>query len=187
MSAEGRVLGGSSSGWERRVSRYAVVTVVATPANLVLLIIVMHWTSLPSVAASLLAAALVSIPSYVACARWVWRERSATAGHRRRAAAFWASTMVNVGVATLAVHIVDRVWSSSRTVVSVVPTSVYAMTWLFRFLWLEHRVFSSARVCAESVLEFGADDDESQFALDTPSHLMGEQIASGDCSPQGAP
>lgn len=127
-------------------NRYILVTVVATPLNLGLLYGTLALTGVPPITANIAVASAVAVPSFVACKRWVWQGRLGV-GTTREALAFWVSTVTNVALATLTVRALESA-DPPRALLSVVPTGVYTITWLARFLVLDRLVFRRSRPVA---------------------------------------
>jgi putative flippase GtrA len=126
--------------------RYLVVTIVATPTSFGLYALALAITGWSPVAANVVVASMVAIPSFFACKRWVW-QRTTAVNLRREVGPYWISTLMNVLAATLAVDRIAAV-DPPRWVLTAVPTAVYALTWICRFLLLDRYVFRSKRTTA---------------------------------------
>lgn len=124
----------------RRLSRYVLVTAVATPLNLFALAVLLATTSWHPTICNIVAASAVTVPTYLACLRWVWPFAGREAG---RAAAFWASSMLNVATASTVVWMLEH-HDVSRARLLLVPNAVYAVLWAGRFLVLDRLVFTSS-------------------------------------------
>lgn len=127
------------SGRSHTLSRYTVLTAIATPANLLLLAITLSQSDLAPAIANLLVGSVMTIPSYVVSVQWVWRGAPVAP---RRAAHFWLASGVNIALASAVMWGVTASQTMPRPVVTVVPLLVYAITWVLRYLWLDRRLFA---------------------------------------------
>lgn len=122
-----------------KASRFALVTIAATPVN-----IAVYWVllalGLPSIIANLAAATVVTVPTFVVNRRWVWPGAS---GGSQRAMAFryWLSSVANVGVATAVLALVIGA-GAGDVVLLFTPPVVYAALFVLRFLYLDRVVFN---------------------------------------------
>jgi putative flippase GtrA len=121
------------------LDRYLVVTVVATPTSFALYALALAITPWSPTVANVVVASLVAIPSFIACKRWVWRSRTAVS-FGKEVGPYWTSTLINIVASTLAVDLVASM-GPPRLVLTVVPTAVYTLTWICRFLILDRYVF----------------------------------------------
>lgn len=118
-------------------NRYLVVTAVATPANLIVLAALLGLTSLHPLACNLLAATVVTVPTFAACNWWVWQFESARAS---RALAFWTSSLINVLASSGAVWLLaNRGFSGAA--LAITPLAVYTALWFGRYVLLDRIVF----------------------------------------------
>ena len=120
---------------EKRLGRYALVTLVASPANLLLYWFFLRATHWSAVTANLAAAILVVVPTYVANRLWVW-PADGTPDVRREILIYWLLTLLNVGVASAAVAVAEALGASEAKLVVVLLGS-YVVVWLARFAILD--------------------------------------------------
>lgn len=125
-----------------KMTRYLVVTAVATPANFLLFALGFLALGLPAIVSNVLAATVVSIPTYIASRRWVWQVDRLTS-RRGEAAQYWSSTMVSLAAATLALFLLEGAGAGS-TVLVMTPFGVYTVLWLVRYLFLDKYLFRRA-------------------------------------------
>lgn len=121
----------------RAVRRYIVVSAVATPANLVAILGCLTLTRWSPVVCNLVAASLVTAPTYAACRWWVWEVAQRQRG---RVVAFWLSSLVNVGASSTVIWMAAR-HGAPDALMSALPFVTYSSTWALRFLVLDRFVF----------------------------------------------
>lgn len=122
-----------------KMTRYLVVTIVATPANFILFALGFLVLGLPAIVSNVLAATLVSIPTYIASWRWVWQV-DRLESRRGEAMQYWTSTMVSLALATLALWFLEGAGAGS-TVLVLTPFGVYTVLWLLRYAFLDKYLF----------------------------------------------
>lgn len=125
------------------VRRSLVLTIVATPANLGLYLIgfLALGLGLGPLTANVLAGTAVSVPAYVASRRWIWRfAPSSAADAWGRGVVYWLSTMANLGVATIALALLER-GGARDAVLAVAPLAVYSALWVARLGFLDRVLF----------------------------------------------
>lgn len=122
------------------LARYTALTLAATPVNLVLLAGTLAATNVAPAIANLLVGTVMTIPSYVACTRWVWQ---GTPQVRGRARQFWLASTVNIALASATMWGVTMARTVPRPVLTIVPLGVYSVTWSLRYLWLDRRLFAT--------------------------------------------
>jgi len=139
--------------------RYCGVSTVFVPLGQILIQVFGLWLGNYTVA-SLLTAAIVTIPNFFANKHYVWRFTSRE-NLRRQVLAFWIAMMLGAALATLFTHLVEvGMVGQSQAVrsVSVFAAQLlgYGIVWLGRFLMLDRWLFKLV------------DDTDS-----TPSHADG--------------
>jgi putative flippase GtrA len=122
----------------RPAVRYAAVTALATPTNFAMYALLLAATSWPAVVSNLVAASIVSVPTYFANRILVWRSTGSVA---RQAAAYWVTTVVNVAIASAVVWTGSALQASDHTLVAI-PLATYTVLWLARFFVLDRFVFN---------------------------------------------
>ncbi len=118
-----------------KLLRFAVVTLVASPGNLALYGLLLTATEWPAVAANLGAAVTIAVPTYILNRRWVWARRDRSA-FRSEILPYWAATVLNVGLSSLAAARLDAAGATDLTLVAA-TFAVYTVLWLVRFLFLD--------------------------------------------------
>lgn len=118
--------------------RYLLVTAIATPANIGTFALLLFVIGLPVLLANLIAATVVSIPTYLASREWVWQVETQTSASE--AAQYWTMTVCSVAAASLALAILDDSGMSEQVLV-VTPLGVYTVLWFLRFLVLDKYLF----------------------------------------------
>ena len=114
-----------------KAGRYVVVTLVASPANLIAYAMLLAATAWPAVVANLVAASLIVGPTFAVTRWWVWEIRDRQ-GVGREVAAYWAITAVNVAASSAAAAALDLAGATDAVLVSA-TLMVYAVLWLIRF------------------------------------------------------
>lgn len=128
--------------------RYLVVTAVSTPANVAVIWALLASTEWHPLICNLLSATAVTIPTFFACALWVWPQSGPAPG---RAAAYWTSSLVNVALASLAVAMAGRS-GADDSVLAFVPFAAYTFLWVGRFFFLDRIVFARRRANREGAV-----------------------------------
>jgi putative flippase GtrA len=126
----------------RKLNLYVVVSLVASPANLVLYAVLLQMTSWPPPAANASSAALITTPTFLAYRRFVWGVRTRHS-FRREVVPYWLTTGANVGASTLVAWWLGRHDLADGVLVAA-TFAVYATLWSLRFLLLD-RIFSHRR------------------------------------------
>ncbi|OBF52853.1 hypothetical protein A5787_06930 [Mycobacterium sp. 852002-50816_SCH5313054-b] len=124
----------------RKKLRYAAVAVVFLPIGQGLIQVMGLWLN-SYTAASLLAAAIVTVPNFFANKRFVWRAASGD-DLRKQVLVFWLVVMLAVALATLFTSLVDDAMSSETTpihgaAVFLVQVLGFGVVWVGRFLILD--------------------------------------------------
>jgi putative flippase GtrA len=122
----------------RHLGGYLLVTLVASPANLLLYwgFLCLEWA--PGIA-NLSAGSLVVLPTFFSFRRWVWG-LSGQASVRREIAPFWLFSVVNVGLSTLVAARLAGFGLADHQLVAA-TVGVYTVTWFVRFTWLDRFLF----------------------------------------------
>jgi putative flippase GtrA len=131
----------------RKKLRYCGVSVVFVPFGQILVQVFGLWLDNYTVA-SLLAAAVVTIPNFFANKHYVWRLTSRE-NLNRHLLVFWIAMMLGVSLATLFTHLVEIVMDGQTQPIrgaSVFAAQLlgYGIVWLGRFFQLNHRLFKVA-------------------------------------------
>lgn len=114
--------------------RYLIITLIATPLNLVLYALILSVTTWTATSANVAAAVLVVTPTFFANREWVWRSNGGDV--RRQMALYLAFTVVNVTLATLAAGIAERSGAPDAALV-ITTFAVYAAIWGARYFFLD--------------------------------------------------
>lgn len=120
--------------------RYLVVTAVATPSNIAVTWLLLTVTTWHPLWCNLVAATVLTVPTYVACVQWVWPAADTSVD---RATAFWVSSLVNVAAASGSVWLVARS-SDSDALLALTPFATYTALWLVRFAFLDRVLLARA-------------------------------------------
>jgi putative flippase GtrA len=125
--------------------RYCGVSTVFVPFGQVLIQVFGLWLGNYTVA-SLVAAAIVTIPNFFANKHYVWRLASRDNMHRQ-VLAFWVAMMLGASLATLFTHLVEIVTVGQTQPirsVSVLAAQLlgYGIVWLGRFFLLDRWLFN---------------------------------------------
>jgi putative flippase GtrA len=126
----------------RKFSRYTIVTLIATPTNFVLFTFLLTVGQLPAVAANLVAAACITVPTYVAYRRWVWPADD-TVSAASEVGLYWLWTAASVTLASCVLWLLESS-GGSRPVLVVAPLLTYAALWIARFSFLDRYLFAQA-------------------------------------------
>jgi putative flippase GtrA len=131
----------------RKKLRYCGVSTVFVPFGQILVQVFGLWLGNYTVA-SLVAAAIVTIPNFFANKRYVWRLTSRE-NMSRHLLVFWAAMMLGVSLATLFTHLVEVLMGSQTQPIrgaSVFAAQLlgYGIVWVGRFLLLNHWLFKVA-------------------------------------------
>ncbi|AGZ53607.1 GtrA family protein [Mycobacterium kansasii] len=132
----------------RKKLRYAAVALVFLPIGQGLIQVLGPWLDNYTLA-SLLAAAIVTIPNFFANKRFVWRAVSGENLHHQ-VLVFWTVVMLAVGLATYFTYLVDDAMAGySRPVHGVVVFLVqvlgFGLVWIGRYLILDRWLFREIR------------------------------------------
>ncbi len=131
----------------RKKLRYAGVSAVFVPIGQGLVQILGLWLD-DYTAASLLAAAIVTIPNFFANKYFVWR--LAPGGNvRSQVLVFWVAVMLGVLLATLFTYVVEGVMADQTTLVRGIAVFFaqllgLGIVWVGRFLILDRWLFTLA-------------------------------------------
>ena len=126
-------------GQRRKIGRYLIVTLVATPVNFLLYAVLLGTTRWHATVCNIVAATAVTVPTYAVNRLWVWKS---TGGIAWQIACYWLTTIVNVAVASGAVWMLELVQAPHLALV-VAPLLVYTLLWLVRFVVLDRVLFTA--------------------------------------------
>ncbi|EHB49707.1 hypothetical protein MycrhDRAFT_5094 [Mycolicibacterium rhodesiae JS60] len=146
LSRVGRAVG-MGTGETQKKLRYAAVSVVFVPVGQILLQVLGLWLH-NYTAASLLQAAIVTVPNFFANKHFVWRVTSRE-NLRSQMLVFWVAVMLGVALATLFTHLVENATVDESTVVRGIAVFAAQLTglgivWVGRFLVLDRWLFKLA-------------------------------------------
>jgi putative flippase GtrA len=143
----GGVIGCPDAVGARKKLRYAAVALVFLPIGQGLIQLLGPWLD-NYTAASILAAAIVTVPNFFANKHFVWR---VTAGEnlREQVLIFWVVVMLAVSLATLSTYLVDDAMAGQAThvrgtAVFLVQVLGFGIVWVGRFLILDRWFFKPA-------------------------------------------
>jgi putative flippase GtrA len=124
--------------------RYAAVSVASIPIGQGLIQVLGWWLDNYAVA-SLLTAAIVTVPSFFVFKYFVWRHTSGE-DLGRQMLVFWVTVMLAFSLATLFTYVVDRATADQTTLVrgtSVFAAQLFAfgIVWVGRYLMLDRWLF----------------------------------------------
>lgn len=127
--------------------RYFAVSVIFVPIGQILIQILGLWLHNYTVA-SLLQAAIITIPNFFANKHFVWRVTSREK-LRSQVLVFWVAVMLGVGLATLFTYLVEHAMVDRTALVrgaSVVVAQLLGLgiVWVGRFLMLDRWLFKLA-------------------------------------------
>ena len=131
----------------RKKLRYAAVSVVFVPIGQILIQILGLWLH-NYTAASLLQAAILTVPNFFANKHFVWRVTSHE-NLRSQVLVFWVTVMLGVALATLFTHLVENAMADRTNLVrgaAVVVAQLLGlgMVWVGKFLILDRWLFKLA-------------------------------------------
>ncbi|BBX61113.1 hypothetical protein MSAS_02870 [Mycobacterium saskatchewanense] len=131
----------------RKKLRYAGVSAVFVPIGQGLVQILGLWLN-NYTTASILAAALVTVPNFFANKHFVWRLTS-SGNLRSQVLVFWVAVMLGVLLATLFTNIVESTMAGESSVARAVAVFVaqilgLGIVWVGRFLMLDKWLFKLA-------------------------------------------
>ncbi len=124
--------------------RYCGVSTVFVPLGQIAIQVFGFWLD-SYTAASLLSAAVVTIPNFFANKNFVWRVTSRE-NLRRQMLVFWVAMMLGVALATFFTHVVENVMADHQRLsrgafVFLAQLGGYGIVWVGRFLLLERWLF----------------------------------------------
>lgn len=128
----------------RKKLRYCGVSTVFVPFGQINIQVFGLWLG-NYTAASLLSAAVVTIPNFFANKRFVWRLTSRE-NMRRQIFVFWVAMMLGVTLATLLTHLVELALAEQTHLVRAAAVFLaqllgYGVVWVGRFLLLNRWLF----------------------------------------------
>ena len=131
----------------RKKLRYAAVSAIFLPIGQTLIQVLGLWLD-DYTAASLLVAAIITLPNFFANKHFVWRIMSRE-NLRSQVLVFWVAVMLSVSLATLFTHVVENAMADQTKLVSGVAVFVaqllgYGLVWVGRFLMLDRWLFKLA-------------------------------------------
>jgi putative flippase GtrA len=128
----------------RKKLRYAGVSVLFLPVGQILLQVLGVWLN-DYTAASLLAAAIGTVPNFFANKHFVWRVTSRENLHRQMLV-FWVTVMLGVSLATLLTLLVEQATAGHTRLIcgpAVLAAQLlgYGLVWVGRYLILDRWLF----------------------------------------------
>lgn len=135
----------------KKFGGYAIVTVVAAPANLILYSTLLSLTDWHPSIANLVAAFCIAVPSFIANRQLVWRIRS-TESLRCQMLMYWCFTAFNVTCSSAVAWVLAR-RDASNTALVLATFAVYSTTWLLRFFFLDKILFTNSNAAPVQVKE----------------------------------
>jgi putative flippase GtrA len=131
----------------RKKLRYAAVSVVFVPIGQILIQILGLWLH-NYTTASLLQAAVITVPNFFANKHFVWQVTSRE-NLRSQMVVFWAAVMLGVTLATLFTHLVENTMADRTSLVRGAAVLVaqllgLGIVWVGRFLVLDRWLFKLA-------------------------------------------
>jgi putative flippase GtrA len=131
----------------RKKLRYASVSALFLPFDQILIQVFGLWLD-NYTAASLLVAAIVTVPNFFANKHFVWRVTSRE-NLRSQMLVFWVAVMLGVSLATLLTHLVENATAGQTRLVCgpavlVAQLLGYGTVWVGRFLILDRWLFKLA-------------------------------------------
>ncbi len=131
----------------RKKLRYATVSVVFVPIGQILVQIFGLWLH-NYTTASLLQAAIVTVPNFFANKHFVWQVTSRE-NLRGQMLVFWAAVMLGVALATFFTHLVENAMADRTSLVRGAAVLVaqllgLGIVWVGRFLILDRWLFKLA-------------------------------------------
>jgi putative flippase GtrA len=130
----------------RKKLRYAGVSVVFVPLGQILIQVFGVWMNFTT--ASLVSAAILTLPNFFANKRFVWRVTSSE-NLRSQVLVFWVAAMLGVTLATLLTKVVEGAMADRsplvlRASVFVAQLVGFGIVWVGRFLILDRWLFKLA-------------------------------------------
>jgi putative flippase GtrA len=146
LSQLGRVVYGRTEETHKKL-RYAAVSVVFVPVGQILVQILGLWLH-NYTTASLVQAAIITVPNFFANKYFVWRLTSRE-NLRSQILVFWVAVMLGVALATLFTHLVENAMADRTTLVRGVAVlfaqlAGLGIVWVGRFLILDRWLFKLA-------------------------------------------
>jgi putative flippase GtrA len=146
VSASGLIAYASTEEGRKKL-RYCGVSVVFVPLSQILVQVLGLWLD-NYTAASLLAAAIATLPNFFANKHFVWRVTSRE-NLRSKVLVFWVAVMLGVSLATLFTHLVDNPMTDQTHLVRGAAVFFaqllgYGIVWIGRFLILDRWLFKLA-------------------------------------------
>ncbi|MBW0017790.1 MAG: GtrA family protein [Mycobacterium sp.] len=140
----------------RKKLRYVVVAVAFLPFGQGLIQILGPWLK-DYTTASLLAAAIATVPNFYANRHFVWRVTSGK-NLRNQILMFWVVVMLGVLLATIFTYLVDNVVADRTTLVRGTAVFIaqvvgFGIVWVGRFLVLDRWLFKSVKHVPELTAE----------------------------------
>ncbi len=131
----------------RKKLRYATVSVVFVPIGQILIQVLNLWLH-NYTTASLLQAAIITLPNFFANKHFVWQVTSRE-NLRSQMLVFWVAVMLGVALATLFTHLVEHAMADRTTLArgaAVVAAQLLGLgiVWVARFLILDRWLFKLA-------------------------------------------
>ena len=128
----------------RKKLRYAGVSAVFVPVGQGLVQVLGLWLD-NYTAASLVAAAIVTLPNFFANKRFVWRVTSGKV-LRGHVLVFWVAVMLGVALATVFTYLVENITAGQATLVRATAAFFaqmlgFGIVWVGRFLILDRWIF----------------------------------------------
>lgn len=153
----------------RKQMRYAGVSLVFVPIGQVLIQLLGAFVYADTVdgvkevnwvAASITAAAILTVPNFFANKRFVWRNTSKE-NLRTQVAVFWVAAMLGVTFATLLTYLVDWMVEShgwlEKVAVFFAQLAGFGIVWLGRYVILDRWIFK--------VIHHGDEPDEDDLEM----------------------
>jgi putative flippase GtrA len=131
----------------RKKLRYASVSAVFVPFGQILIQVFGLWLD-NYTAASLLSAAIVTLPNFFANKHFVWRVTSRE-NMRSQVLVFWVAVMLGVSLATLFTHLIETAAAEQTQLVRGAAVFFaqllgYGIVWVGRFVILDRWLFKLA-------------------------------------------
>jgi putative flippase GtrA len=128
----------------RKKLRYAAVSVLFVPIGQILIQILGLWLH-SYTTASLVQAAIITVPNFFANKHYVWRVTSRE-NLRSQMLVFWVAVMLGVTLATLFTHLVENAMADRTSLVRGAAVLVaqllgLGIVWVARFLILDRWLF----------------------------------------------
>jgi putative flippase GtrA len=147
MELPGGLIAYAGTNQARKKLRYTVVAVAFLPIGQGLLQVLGPWLD-NYTAASLVAAAIATVPNFFANKHFVWRMRSHQDLHRQMFV-FWVTVMLGVLLATLFTYFVEKVVADQATLLrgmAVLCAQIigFGIVWVGRYLILDRWLFKLA-------------------------------------------